>query len=99
MDFDVAEHELAKCLTLMPDIAGFGKFKYIFWTNNSAEVRLHRLLDVMVEIGLLESIKRGQQYRWNPTAHGFPDLWQGSSAAAAVIFPPADLPPNDLPNI
>lgn len=67
-DPDVTQYYLACCLGLIPyddDFSHFRALKHVFWTTNSTSVVLIKLLEIMLQDGLLEFDEGESKYRWN----------------------------------
>ena len=69
VDIDVAEHDLAQCLGIMPSNSQMSdpRWKWVYWIDNRFGNFFVRTLDQLVELGILE--KRDEpdfQYRWSP---------------------------------
>jgi hypothetical protein len=70
-DWDGAAYSLGICLGLMPDQSGFGAAKHVFWSNHPVGNTLNRILELLVEQGILEKREEPDiQYRWNPSFRG-----------------------------
>lgn len=75
-DFDVASHQLAICLGLMPpDISFSKKAKHVYWTDNPVGDTLYQTLRALIAIGVLEE-NEDKQMRWNPAFKG---SWEAQS--------------------
>ncbi len=71
-DIDWAAYELAASLGLMEESSAFDfrNAKHVFWTRNPIGDLLFRMLDDLVEVGVLEKSEDGDQYRWNSAFKG-----------------------------
>lgn len=79
-DIDVAAHELARCLGVLPERSAMADAKWIYWSNNALGRELVALLDRLTALGLLE--KRDEpdyQYRVAPQFRsrlGVDEIWK-----------------------
>jgi catechol 2,3-dioxygenase-like lactoylglutathione lyase family enzyme len=79
-DIDVAAHQLARCLGVLPERSAMNDAKWVYWSNNPLGLELVGLLDRLTTIGVLE--KRDEpdyQYRVAPQFRsrlGVEELWQ-----------------------
>ncbi len=67
-DWDEAAFALASCIGIVRGDTPFDTgAKHLFWTDNAVGNLLHKILDDLVQVHVLE--KRDEpdtQYRWNP---------------------------------
>jgi catechol 2,3-dioxygenase-like lactoylglutathione lyase family enzyme len=79
-DIDVAAHELARCLGVLPDRSRMSDAKWVYWSNGALGDELVVLLDRLVALGVLE--KRDEpdyQYRVSTQFEarlGIEGIWQ-----------------------
>ena len=53
-DIDLAAHELAKVLGLVPADSSMANHKWLYWSNNPLGNELYYFLDKLVDLGVLE---------------------------------------------
>lgn len=68
LDFDVADHELAKALGVMPDVWWDPHLKWVFWSNNPVSTFLCNTIEGLVQLGAL-LVDEDCRYRWNLDFH------------------------------
>ena len=71
-DADFAAYDLAQCLGLMgPNVEFATRAKHVFWAVNAIGTALSKMLDSLVEVGVLEERDEpSHQYRWNTNFKG-----------------------------
>lgn len=66
-DWDGAAAALATVIGVVDSPSAFGGEKWLFWSDNEVGNAIYRMLDELVEIGVLECREEpDRQYRWNP---------------------------------
>ncbi|KQR91119.1 hypothetical protein ASG01_14655 [Chryseobacterium sp. Leaf180] len=64
-DVDIAMHEIALCLELIPE-DNFPKYKRFYWSNSEKSELLSNLLKDLVKIGFLDMNEDDYTYKVNP---------------------------------
>ena len=69
-DADVASYYVAVALGVAPDPGSkwdfWGGKKWMFWSANRLGEGLYRVLEMLVEAGVLEKDEDEMKFRWNP---------------------------------
>lgn len=71
LDIDVAQYELGISIGLIEPKYNFhSDTKHVFWCDNPVGNALYKILEELVDAGVLEKNQDRLQYRWNPDFRG-----------------------------